>query len=462
MLTQALTLLIISVVFFLVLVPLSYSIIGIWLSELGMWLVWVPLGMIGYETYQFFAIESQNDLLAVQGILLVCILFNSISVVRLVIPIFRVNATTKQCSEAMRKYLGPDYLHYITSSNCVNFFSCVQFKITYYFRSLQRKTLIDQVTTIKNLTYKIVDGKDLKLNVHYPTAEGIYPVIVFIHGGGWIFGSKDKPAHERTCKLLASLGYTVFNINYRLIPPEYIFSKKPLILENPQLNELVADVDSALHYAKENAIKYKGNPSKIFVFGRSAGAHLALLTTFIPETYSKIAGVIALYPVTDLEGFYDYYKRNHKRKLSIVGSSFDETEDHKMLYKMFSPLSYVNEDNVDNIPPVFLATGVKDRLVDPEQSIALFDRMQKLGVQSVLLKLPWANHGFDQVLSGPGGQIIFKYITHFLAWVLAQEELEDIEFKAKEHGLPSVISREKIRSIYSNTEQRQNITENAL
>ncbi len=443
-------------------VPVSYSIFGIWLSELGFWVAWIPLGMIAYETYQIIAIESQIDLLPVQGIFFVCIIFNSITLVRMIIPLIRVKSTNKRLSQAMKQYLGPDYLHYIASSNCVGFFSCVKFKFTYYLTSLQRKNLNKRVITIRNLTYRVIDGKDLKLNIHYPTAEGINPIIVFIHGGGWIFGSKDKPAHDRVCKLLASFGYTVFNINYRLIPPEYIFSKKPLLFENPVLNELVSDVDSAISFAIKNALKYNGNPNSLFLFGRSAGAHLALLSTFLPDTYSKISGVIALYPITDLEGFYDFYKNNHKRKISLIGSSFDDTDEHLMLYKLFSPLSYINEDTSEDIPPVFLATGDKDRLVNPEQSKKLFKRMQKLGIRSVLLDLPWANHGFDQVLLGPGGQLVFKYLIQFLAWVIAQQELDDIEFKAKEFGLDSVLSREKIRSIHSIDDTRKTRKENIV
>jgi len=462
LITQAITLLAIAIVFFLIMVPFSYSIFGIWLSEVGFWIAWVPLGMIAYEAYQIVTIESQTDLLSIQGIFFVCIIFNSITVIRMIIPFFRIKSTNNRLSQAMNQYLGSDYLHYIASSNCVGFVSCVKFKLSYYFNSLQRKNLNKRVTTIRNLTFRVIDGKELKLNVHYPTAEGINPVIIFIHGGGWIIGSKDKPANERICKLLASYGYTVFNINYRLIPPEYIFSKKSLTLENPQLIELVSDVDSAISFVRKNALKYNGNPNSLFLFGRSAGGHLALLSAFLPETYAKISGVIAFYPITDLEGFYDFYQKNHKRKMSLAGNSVDNTDDHKMLYRLFSPLSYVNEDNSDNIPPVFLATGDRDRLVNPEQSFKLFNRMQELGIRSVLLDLPWANHGFDQVLLGPGGHLMFKYVIQFLAWVRVQQELEDLEFRAKEHGLDSVVSREKIHSIHSTNNTRKTRNENIV
>ncbi len=455
LIAQAIILLVFAVILFLLLVPISYSIIGIWLSEIGFWIAWIPLGMIVYEIYQILAIESQNDLLSVQGIYFVCIIFNSISFVRMIIPFFRVKSTNNRLSKTMNQYLGSDYLHYIASSNCVGFSSCIKFKLFYYFTSLQRKNLNKRVITARNLTYRVIDGNELKLNVHYPKTEGINPIIIFIHGGGWIIGSKDKPANDRICKLLASFGYTVFNINYRLIPPEYLFSKKPLMIENPRLIDLVSDVDSAISFARKNAQEYNGNLNSLFLFGRSAGAHLALLSAFLPETYSKISGVIAFYPITDLEGFYDFYQKNHKRKISLVRSTIDNSDDHKMLYRLFSPLSYVNEDTSDNIPPVFLATGDRDRLVNPEQSKKLFNRMQELGIRSVLLDLPWANHGFDQVLLGPGGQLMFKYVLQFLAWVIAQQELDDIEFKAKEYGLDSIVSREKIHSIHSSDDTRK-------
>lgn len=462
MIAQAIIFLVIAVVLFLILVPFSYSIFGIWLSEVGLWVAWVPLGMIAYETYQIAAIESQVDLLPVQGVFFVCIIFNAITVARLVVPFFRAKSANNRLLRAMNQYLGPDYLHFVASSNSADFYSGVKFKLSYYITSLQRKNLNKRVTTIKDLTYRVIDGKELKLNIHFPTADGLHPIIIFIHGGGWIAGSKDKPAHERICKLLASLGYTVFNINYRLIPLELFFSKESLLLENPVLNELVSDVDSAMSFVRKNALKYKGNPNSLFLFGRSAGAHLALLCAFLPETYSKITGVIAVYPITDLEGFYDFYHKHHKRKATLIGTSFNKSDEYLKLYKLFSPMSYVNEDNSENIPPVLLAAGGRDRVVNPEQSRKLFSRMQELGVRSVLLDLPWANHGFDEILTGPGGQLVFKYVTQFMAWVIAQQELDDLEFKAKEYGLNSVVSREKIHSIHSNADKIKTEQENIV
>ena len=122
-------------------------------------------------------------------------------------------------------------------------------------------------------------------------------------------------------------------------------------------------------------------------------------------------------------------------------------EELQYLYNVFSPITYVAEKYINSIPPVFLVTGGKDKLVSPDQSKILYEKLQKLKIDSVLLDLPWANHSFDVILNGPGGQLTLKYLSQFLVWVITKRKLEQINILAKEHGINQVISREKYRVI---------------
>jgi acetyl esterase/lipase len=196
---------------------------------------------------------------------------------------------------------------------------------------------------------------------------------------------------------------------------------------------------------------------ELFLFGRSAGGHLALLTAIscFGKFYGldskvdgkiiefKILGVIAFYAVTDFTSLFNYYGRQNLAQFLMDRSIGGTPDAMKYYYTTFSPITYVTEKNRDSIPPIFLATGAKDRLVSPEQSRSLFDRLQALNIKSVLLDLPWANHGFDNIVSGPGGQLVLKYLSQFLVWVITQNKLKMIDEMAKEHGMGDVVSREK-------------------
>ena len=102
-----------------------------------------------------------------------------------------------------------------------------------------------------------------------------------------------------------------------------------------------------------------------------------------------------------------------------VGGSLEEKED---LYNLFSPVSYITEEIARNIPPIFIAACKQDKIVDVKQSKELFEKLNEHNLTSVLLELPWANHIFDFIMYGPGGQLIFEYLTQFLVWTLSMKK----------------------------------------
>ncbi len=66
--------------------------------------------------------------------------------------------------------------------------------------------------------------------------------------------------------------------------------------------------------------------------------------------------------------------------------------------------------------------GKQDKIVSVKQSEELFKKLKEHNLTSVLLELPWANHIFDFVMYGPGGQIVFEYMTQFLVWTLSAKK----------------------------------------
>ncbi len=104
-----------------------------------------------------------------------------------------------------------------------------------------------------------------RLDVYRPAGmEGKLPVIVSIHGGGWVYG--DKELYQYYCMSLCQRGFAVVNFTYRLAPE----NKFPAQLE---------DTNMVMGWVMENAEKYGLDTDNIFMVGDSAGGHLLGLYT---------------------------------------------------------------------------------------------------------------------------------------------------------------------------------------
>lgn len=106
-----------------------------------------------------------------------------------------------------------------------------------------------------------------KLDVYYPenTTEKL-PVIIDIHGGGWMYG--DKELNKIYCLTLAKKGYVVFNMSYRLYP-------------EVNVRDQLWDISNALKWIKENLDNYPCRKDDIFLTGDSAGGMLTFFTAMI-------------------------------------------------------------------------------------------------------------------------------------------------------------------------------------
>ncbi|NHJ46983.1 MAG: alpha/beta hydrolase [Asgard group archaeon] len=457
----AISLLIVSLVIFYIFIFFSRSFFGVWLTEVGLLISGLPIAIIiasavYISRYAFDLDERLNVILFV-----VCIILDFAVLLRVFIPFFYIRRTNRMLHETMEENLGTDYLQYIDPFIESSYIKNVRFQFKQYFVGIRKRIYSKTVEKIKNVVYKEVEGKELKLDIYKPRRDGKFPIIIFIHGGGFVVGSKDNRKNERLGYMLADLGYTVLSVDYRLTPLKYLTSKKANLKEDLLICNMVADIRDAILYAQIHANEIKGNPMELFLFGRSAGGHLALLTAVscfgkfygLDSTIDgkvieyKILGVVAFYAVTDFTSLFNYYGKQNLAQLIMDRSVGGTPDTIQYYYSAFSPITYVTEKNRNSIPPVFLATGGKDRMVSPEQSRSLYDRLQAIDIQSVLLDLPWANHAFDNIISGPGGQLVLKYLSQFLVWVITQNKLKMIDEMALEQGLGDIVSREKFEII---------------
>jgi len=238
------------------------------------------------------------------------------------------------------------------------------------------------VNIIKNRTY----GKDKKqkLDIIYPEKNGKFPIIIFIHGGGWVSG--DKSHIKRISSEYASNDFTVFNINYRLSPKD----KFPAHIE---------DVATAINWVYKNAEKYNGIKEKIFIAGDSAGAYLSVLyfllssnqtlkKDFLPEAKvldkKNIKGLLLFY------GVYEFIKIKSKLpkilmpafRLTLKIFLGEDKDYQKKLSEKISLLQYIKND----FPPSFISSGLIDPLSN--QSLLLIDTLKEKNLKFESLIFP--------------------------------------------------------------------------
>jgi acetyl esterase/lipase len=272
-------------------------------------------------------------------------------------------------------------------------------------------------TSVKGVPYKTityVKYKDTSLSLDFyqaklPAEPGAFstkdepgvlnnkrPCVIVVHGGSWAGGdSKQLPELN---SYLAAIGYNIAAINYRMAP-KY------------QTPAPVEDVKAAINYLRQHADSLHIDTSKFVLLGRSAGAQIALLAAYTLNDKS-IIGIIDFYGPADMVWGYSIPSNplimdSRKVMESYIGGSFGKAPQK---YVACSPLEFVTKQS----PPTLIIHGTNDVLVSPEHSRRLNLKLQQNGIKHYWLKLPWATHGFDYNLNGPGGQLSTYAVEEFL------------------------------------------------
>ena len=248
--------------------------------------------------------------------------------------------------------------------------------------------------------YREIRGVRLYLDLYRrQDATRPSPTVITIHGGSWTSGdSTQLPAINH---YLAARGYAVAAINYRLAP-RHVF---------PAARD---DVLASIAFLEENAEEFGLDAGRLVLMGRSAGGHLALLVAYTAHN-PAIRGVVAFYPGSDMNWRYanptNRLVMDQRRTLEdFLGGTPEEAQDN---YRTASPYVFVNAD----VPPTLLFHGTRDELVFARETRRLKERLADAKGAHLYIEMPWATHGFDANLAGPGGQISTYAIERFLAAV---------------------------------------------
>jgi acetyl esterase/lipase len=256
----------------------------------------------------------------------------------------------------------------------------------------------------RTMTYTSGAAHELSLDFYSSALPGDRPCVLVVHGGSWAGGnSRQLPqlnAH------LAKGGYHVAAINYRLAPA-HVFPAQ------------VEDIHAALAFLKEQSRDLKIDTANFVLLGRSAGGQLVLSASY-GHKMNGIKGVIAFYGPADLvwgaQNPANPWVFNSNEVLqNFLGGGLDKLPQ---AYAAASPVLKVD----GNTPPTLLLHGQLDVLVAYEHSIRLQKRLQEFRIPHYLLTLPWATHGFDYTLAGPGGQLSTYCVDGFLKAVTHRKD----------------------------------------
>ncbi len=252
------------------------------------------------------------------------------------------------------------------------------------------------VRITRDVLVRTVGGVRLTVDIYRPEHDRVVPVVVQVYGGGWRGGEPQDNAE--IAQSMAAAGFAVFAIDYRHAP-DWTW---PTQLE---------DVLDALRWVTVHAAEYGADPSQVALVGRSAGAQLAMRASQ-DAAAPPIRAVVSIYGPVDLAEGYRVPPTPDPLNVRVIEEQFlGGTPDQQPgRYADASPITRAAQPH----PPVLVITGGRDHIVEPRFGRMLHDGLMQSGA-SVILHMPWADHGFDFVPFGPSSQIALYYTQRFLS-----------------------------------------------
>ncbi|MBQ5970408.1 MAG: alpha/beta hydrolase [Clostridia bacterium] len=237
------------------------------------------------------------------------------------------------------------------------------------------------------------------LDIELPDKQGAVSLVLFIHGGGWIAGSKEL--YRENLQLWAKNGYAAAAINYRYLS------------DTVKMTDLLDDIDAALAAIKSYAADRGQTIRKALLTGASAGGHLSLLYAYARKDTAPItpACVVSYCGVMDLaspqfieeNGLGDLgVMVDWMRKASGVALTKAEYEAKSGNYDAYmaalreiSPLTYAS-----SAVPTVIAHGEEDNVAPFADAVRMDAALTDAGVPHEFIVYPHSGHGLEDADSG--------------------------------------------------------------
>lgn len=240
------------------------------------------------------------------------------------------------------------------------------------------------VQGLPDLTYSVIPGyQPLKLDLYVPPGKGAKPLVIYIHGGGWMGGtSRNAAAYSNFPAVLADIaarGYVVASVNYRLAG-------------EARFPAAAQDVDAAIRWLRAHAADYGIDKTRAGIWGGSAGGQLAALAATDCGGEAKgendcVQSAVIWYGVFDFSTMPAPRGMGPASEHAYLGCRINDCAGPM---RAASAVSFLDPKD----PPMLLIAGTADRTVPVTQSRDMAAKLKSAGVKSEFIELPDTDHSW--------------------------------------------------------------------
>ncbi|WP_430931224.1 alpha/beta hydrolase fold domain-containing protein [Saccharicrinis sp. 156] len=276
-----------------------------------------------------------------------------------------------------------------------------------------------------NIKYKSTPEEDLYLDIYYPpgkTKNKTFPVMVYVHGGGWFNGSKEnitKKYVNETFSKLVEQGFAVASVNYRLTKYKSVV-----------MRDCVIDAMDAIRYLSKHHSTLKLNTNSVYVLGDSAGGQLAQMITLADASnfegdselyqykYKVKAGVSWYGPCdftkTELFETNDPTKKPDRFRGRILRKESDPSLKDTC-FKEMSSIFYLNQHS----PPLYMMAAEDDTTIPVSHAYHMKKRADEINANVEIFIAKNAGHNWRNVdgeIDPSTDAIIQKTVDFFIKY----------------------------------------------
>ncbi len=241
----------------------------------------------------------------------------------------------------------------------------------------------------KEVEYKNTNEVPLTLDIFNAKKElkNGSPVIIYVHGGSWVYGNKEIPdAISPLLDAFREEGYVIISTSYQLMRGEENFKKQ------------ISDVKDTIRWVHKNKDEYNFNENKIGLIGASSGAHLSLMAAYSSNEDFVDDEELKNYP-SSIKYLIDFFGPTDLNTLDMNNVSWDLEQiinsvgDNKEeVLNKFSPINYVDKDE----PNTLIIHSRMDSMVPYENAEKLYEELISKNNKANIITLEGATHDFSE------------------------------------------------------------------
>jgi acetyl esterase/lipase len=248
---------------------------------------------------------------------------------------------------------------------------------------------LDSSKDYEEIEYKNTNGVPLTLDIFDAKKElkDGSPVLVYVHGGSWVYGTKEIPdAISPLLDAFREEGVVIISTSYELMSGEENFNKQ------------ISDVKDTIRWIYKNKDEYDFNTDKIGIIGASSGAHLSLMAAYSDNNDFIDDEELSNYP-SEVKYLIDFFGPTNLNTLDMDNVNWDLEQiinsvgdNREEVLSKYSPINYIDK----NEPNTLIIHSRKDSIVPYENAEVLYNELKGNDNNVNIITLEGATHDFSE------------------------------------------------------------------